>query len=98
MPELTLPLWMIVLAIAAAFALGGILVMALWGVISFLRSFERGRTEFTSSMPSAAQSPLDTLDWRFRRGEISREQYLEMYAELERLQQREADERRRFEQ
>lgn len=63
----------IMLAILGGFALFGLLILGVMGVVSFFRAWERGEPEFSASMPRQKPdlSPLNSLEARIARGELS---------------------------
>lgn len=84
----------LMLAILGGFALAGLLILGVMGVVSFFRAWQRGEPEFSSSMPPQApdRSPLHSLEARQVRGEPDDAEVQEMkeqVAELIRLQEAE---------
>lgn len=89
------------IALVAAFALGGVLVLGVMGVISFIRAWGRGEPEFSSAMPSqlAERSPLHGLETRFVEGELGDESHRrQMREEVDVMLARKESERRAIEE
>lgn len=95
MENLMVPIW---LAIVGAFALGGLLLLGVMGVVSFFRAWERGDTEFSASMPAQPpdRSPLHSVEARIARGESKEDEELAR-RELERMIRRRERSRRDLE-
>lgn len=85
------------IAVIAAFALGGVFVVAVMGVISFIRAWGRGEPEFSSAMPSqlSERSPLHGLETRYLEGDLDEsQQRQQMRAQVDvMLEQRDAERR-----
>jgi hypothetical protein len=86
----------VLLAILGGFALFGLLVLGVMGVVSFFRAWERGEPEFSSSMPERLdRSPLHSVEARIARGDHSeRERKLLRDEITDMARQREAERRR----
>lgn len=89
----------ILLAILGSFALIGLLILGVMGVISFFRAWERGEPEFSSSMPRATpdRSPLNSLEANIARGKLSDSERRALQAQLDELVRRREAEKRRIE-
>jgi hypothetical protein len=89
------------IAIVASFALGGVLVLGVMGVISFIRAWGRGEPEFSSSMPPQVfeRSPLHSLEARFAEGELGEEETRQrMREQVDAMQQRRDADRQAIEE
>lgn len=88
-----IPLW---IAVVAAFALSGLLILGVMGVVSFFRAWERGEPEFSSSMPMQApdSSRLQGLEARFARGDATDAELRAMRDELDEMLRQRAEARR----
>ncbi|GEM_PF-5886634 len=85
-----IPIW---IAVVAAFALAGLFVLGVMGVVSFFRAWERGEPEFSSSMPALGsdRSPLHSMEARLARGDLSEAELRQMRDALDdMLRRREA--------
>lgn len=82
------------IAILAGFALAGLLILGVMGVVSFLRAWERGEAVFSASMPNQTpdRSPIHILEGKLARGELSEREIRQMRDQLDAmLEQHEAD-------
>ncbi len=66
---------------------GGIFFVLFWvliigGAIWLILTLTRGSTGVAAPPPPAAQTPLDILKLRYAKGEITKEQYDQMRADL----------------
>lgn len=88
-----IPLW---IAVVAAFALSGLLILGVFGVVSFFRAWERGAPEFSSSMPMHPpdRSPLQSLEASLARGDVSETELRAMRDELDEMLRLRAEARR----
>ena len=60
---------------------GGVIALAVFAIRAFTRS-DRSPDQ-GGSIPPRAQTPLEILQQRYARGELTREEYLEMRRDLE---------------
>jgi len=90
----------ILLAILGGFALFGLLVLGVMGVVSFFRAWERGEPEFSASMPRQTpdHSPLNSLEAQMARGELTESERQRMLDEVDSMLLRREAERRRIEE
>jgi hypothetical protein len=88
----------VLLAILGGFALFGLLILGVMGVVSFFRAWERGEPEFSSSMPERLdRSPLHSVEARIARGSLSERDLKEMHEQVDGLVSLREAERRRIE-
>lgn len=88
----------VLLAVLGGFALFGLLVLGVMGVVSFFRAWERGEPEFSSSMPEKLdRSPLHSIEARIARGDLSEGDRQAMREQVEGMVQRREADRRRIE-
>ena len=90
----------IMLSILGGFALVGILILGVMGVVSFFRAWERGEPEFSASMPrqTPERSPINSLEAQMARGELSESDRQVMMDEVDAMVRRHEAERRRIEE
>lgn len=83
------------IAILAGFALAGLLILGVMGVVSFFRAWERGEAVFSASMPRQTpdRSPLHSLEAKMARGELSESEIRQMRDQLDAMLQRRETER-----
>ncbi len=96
MENVLVPIW---IAIVGGFALAGIFILGVMGVVSFFRAWERGEPEFSSSMPlqGPERSPLHSVEARIARGDLSERDMQEMREHVEGLVRRREADRQRIE-
>jgi len=89
----------ILLAILGGFALIGLLILGVMGVVSFFRAWQRGEPEFSSSMPRQIpdRSPLNSVEARIARGDLNEQELQEMQDQVSDMVRRRDAERRRIE-
>ena len=95
MENIVIPLW---IALVAAFALTGLLILGVLGVVSFFRAWERGEPEFSASMPRQTpdRSPIHNMEARMARGDLSDAELSRLRDELDDMLSRKDAERRRL--
>jgi len=91
---------LIMLCILGGFALVGIYILGVMGVVSFFRAWQRGEPEFSASMPRQTPdlSPLNSLEAQMARGELTESERHEMTEEVDAMLRRHEAERRRIEE
>ncbi len=89
----------ILLTILGGFALFGLLILGVMGVVSFFRAWERGDPEFSASMPRQTpdHSPINTLEARIARGELTEQDRRVLQDQISDMARRRDAERRRIE-